>query len=46
MAQWLASVTRDELRAMGAMGEKTILEGYTKEIVTQKYVNLIDKLLK
>ena len=46
MAQWLASVTRDELRAMGAMGEKTILEGYTKEIVTQKYVDLIDKLLK
>ena len=46
MAQWLASVTREELRAMGAKGEKIIQEGYTKEIVTQKYVDLISQLLK
>lgn len=46
MAQWLSSVTREELRSMGAKGEKTIQEGYTKEIVTRKYVNLINQLLK
>lgn len=46
MAQWLSSVTREELRSMGAKGEKTIQEGYTKEIVTRKYVDLINQLLK
>lgn len=46
MAKWLSSVTRKDLKAMGVKGEKTIQEGYTKEIVTRKYVNLIDYLLK
>lgn len=46
MAQWLASMTREQLREMGAKGEKTIREGYTKEIVAKRYVDLIDSLLK
>ncbi|EOS14416.1 MULTISPECIES: glycosyltransferase family 4 protein [Parabacteroides] len=46
MLRWLASVSRKELKQMGAKGEKIIHEGYTKKIVVQKYVNLIGKLLK
>lgn len=45
MATWLASVTRDELREMGAKGENIISQSYTKEIVTQNYVQLIDSIL-
>ena len=46
MAEWLRGITREKLREMGVKGEKTIQEGYTKEIVTKKYVELIDSLLK
>lgn len=46
MAEWLRGMTREKLREMGVKGEKTIQEGYTKEIVTKKYVELIDSLLK
>lgn len=45
MASWLSSVTRDELREMGGKGEAVISQNYTKEIVTQSYVQLIDSLL-
>lgn len=45
MASWLSTVTRDELREMGAKGESVIAKSYTKEIVTQSYVQLIDSLL-
>jgi hypothetical protein len=45
MASWLSSVTRDELREMGEKGESVISQSYTKEIVTQSYVQLIDSLL-
>lgn len=45
MASWLSSVTRDELREMGEKGESIISQSYTKEIVTQSYVQLIDSLL-
>lgn len=45
MATWLALVTRDELREMGAKGENIISQSYTKEIVTQNYVQLIDSIL-
>ena len=45
MASWLASVTRDELREMGSKGESVISQSYTKEIVTQSYVQLIDSIL-
>ena len=46
MAKWLSSITREELRDMGSKGESVIQQTYTKEIVTQKYVDLIDSLLK
>lgn len=46
MAEWLRGMTREKLREMGRMGEKTIMESYTKEKVTAQYVQLIDSLLK
>lgn len=46
MSQWLAGITREELRQMGNRGEKTIQESYTKEIVSKQYVDLVDSLLK
>ena len=45
MAQWLCTSTREQLREMGKKGEKVIHENYTKEIVTKKYVELVDSLL-
>jgi len=44
MAQWLASVKREQLREMGMKGEAVIQEQYTKEIVTKKYVELVESL--
>ena len=46
MAQWLNTITRKELREMGAKGENLIKAKYTKEAVTKQYVDLIDSLLK
>lgn len=46
MALWLSTITREKLREMGAKGESTIKAQYTKEIVTQQYVDLIDSLIK
>ena len=46
MASWLVSMTREQLREMGAKGESVIKAQYTKEIVTAQYVNLCDSLLK
>ena len=45
MAQWLCTITREQLHEMGKKGEKVIHENYTKEIVTKKYVELVDSLL-
>lgn len=45
MAAWLSSLTREQLREMGLRGEKVIQEGYTKEIVTKQYVDLVESLL-
>ena len=45
MVEWLKSVSREELKEMGKRGLKTIEENYTKEIVTSKYVDLVDELL-
>ena len=45
MASWLSAVTHDELREMGGKGETVIQKSYTKEIVTGRYVELIDLLL-
>lgn len=46
MAQWLSDITREELHKLGVSGEKTIEKGYTKEMVTSQYVELVDSLLK
>ena len=46
MAVWLRSMTREQLREMGAKGESVIKAQYTKEIVTTQYVELCESLLK
>jgi len=45
MTEWLKSISRERLREMGAKGEQAIKKHYTKEIVTEQYVKLIDSLL-
>jgi len=42
----LRSMSREQLREMGAKGESVIKEQYTKEIVTARYVELCESLLK
>lgn len=44
MAEWLKSVTRDELSEMGHKGLTEVKTKYSKEIVTDKYVKLIESL--
>lgn len=45
MVNWLQTVTKDELKRMGNNGMDIIKTYYTKEIVTDQYVNLIASLL-
>ena len=44
MTQWLAGMTREKLREMGAKGEAIVKAEYAKEIVTNKYVELVNSL--
>lgn len=46
MTQWLAGMTRDKLREMGAKGEAIVKAEFAKEIVTNKYVELVNSLLE
>ncbi len=46
MVEWLKSVTKEDLVKMGKNGLKAIEEHYTKEKVTDMYVDLIDSLVK
>lgn len=46
MVDWLKNVTKDELREMGRKGLAEIQAKYTKEKVTNMYVDLVDTLLK
>lgn len=46
MADWLSSVSREELRRMGGAVVGLIQEKYSKEVVTGKYVELVEELLK
>lgn len=46
MKQWLAGMTREKLREMGAKGEAVVKAEYAKEIVTNKYVELVNSLLE
>ena len=45
MAEWLMSISRNELRGMGRHGLEIIRKYYSKEVVTGQYVELIDSLL-
>ena len=46
MVEWLSAITKEELRAMGKNGHAEIEAKYTKEKVTDMYVDLIDVLTK
>lgn len=46
MVAWLRSVTREELKEMGRKGLAEIEAKYTKEKVTDMYVELVDTLTK
>jgi len=46
MADWLSSVTKEELKQMGHSGLQVITAGYTREKVTGQYVNLVNQLIK
>lgn len=46
MVAWLRDITRDELKIMGKNGLAEIKAQYTKEKVTDMYVDLIDALLE
>jgi len=46
MVAWLGSVTREELKEMGRKGLAEIEAKYTKEKVTDMYVELVDTLTK
>lgn len=44
MYQWLSSISKDNLVKMGNNGESVISKYYTKDIVTEQYVNLANHL--
>lgn len=46
MVAWMRSVTREELKEMGRKGLSEIQAKYTKEKVTDMYVELVDTLTK
>ncbi len=46
MENWLRSVTKDDLKQMGKNGLTEIQAKYTKEKVTDLYVDLVDSLVK
>lgn len=46
MVEWLQSVTKEELSQMGKKGLAEIQTKYTKEKVTDMYVDLVDNLLE
>lgn len=46
MVEWLSAITKEELRVMGKNGLAEIEAKYTKEKVTDMYVDLIDVLTK
>ena len=45
MVEWLRSVTKEELREMGKKGLAEIQAKYTKEIVADKYADLVKDLI-
>lgn len=45
MAEWLRAMTREKLREMGRKGEELVKSKYSKDIVTHKYVQLVNSIL-
>ena len=46
MVEWLRHVTKEELSQMGKKGLAEIQAKYTKEKVTDMYVDLVDGLVQ
>lgn len=46
MHKWILNVSKDQLDELGANGGSVIRQNYSKTIVTQQYVDLINSLLK
>lgn len=46
MVEWLRNVTKEDLSQMGKKGTAEIQAKYTKEKVTNMYVDLVDSLIK
>ena len=44
MADWLNSVSKSELALLGRNGVEVIKRLYSKDVVTQKYVDLVETL--
>lgn len=45
MALWLSQATKENLKEMGAKGEEIIQSLYTKDIVTNQYIDLCNSLI-
>ncbi len=45
MAEWLGKVKKADLREMGKRGLEVVKQNYTKEMVTDMYVDLTDKCI-
>lgn len=46
MTDWLHHINKDTLRKLGENGFNVIQKGYTKEIVTEKYAELVEQIIK
>lgn len=46
IVEWLSNISKEKLREMGKRGLAEIEAKYTKEKVTDMYVDLVDKLIK
>ena len=44
MADWLNSVSKSELALLGRNGVEVIKRLYSKDVVTQKYVDIVESL--
>lgn len=45
MTDWLKNISRKELSIMGEKGMAVIKQKYSKEVVTEQYVNLVNSLI-
>ncbi len=46
MTDWLHHINKDTLKKLGENGLKVIQKSYTKEIVTEKYAELVEQIIK